>query len=196
MTGDVARLARSAIRNFGIDPTIHPNAPRSTVNRRKLARVQATLSVRKNSPRPEALRRPCNRVAIVGASRCFRNPVVARVGSRYYRTYFVSQFKPLLTLLELRGVSLHDAAPGCGAEGTVRDGGIRNGKPGVARLALRQRLHRFGSGGGCHRRCRHGRRRRLHQPRLSGQGHPVRLFDPVAVDDRRHRRVVRGVFLR
>ena len=39
ITGDVARLARSAIRNFGISPSIHPNAPRSTVNRRKLARV-------------------------------------------------------------------------------------------------------------------------------------------------------------
>ena len=39
ITGDFARLARSAIRNFGISPSIHPNAPRSTVNRRKLARV-------------------------------------------------------------------------------------------------------------------------------------------------------------
>ena len=39
MAGDVTRPARSTVWNFGIDPTIHPNAPRSTVNRRELARV-------------------------------------------------------------------------------------------------------------------------------------------------------------
>ena len=108
-----------------------------------------------------------------------------------------AQFKPLLTLLELR-----DAQPApCelqarGAEGTVRHGGIRNGKRGMARSAPRRRLDRFGPGRDRDRRRRHGRRRRLHQPRLSGQGHPLRLFDPAAVDRRRHRRAVRGVFLR
>ena len=84
----------------------------------------------------------------------------------------------------------------CGAEGTVRHGGIRNGKRGLVRPAPRRRLDRFGHGGDCHRRRRHGRRRRLHQPRFSGQGHPLRLFDPAAVDGRRRRRAVRGVFLR
>ena len=53
----------------------------------------------------------------------------------------------------------------------------------------------FGRGSDRHRRCRHGRRRRLHQPWFSGQGHPLRLFDPVAVDGRRRRRAVRGVCL-
>jgi hypothetical protein len=52
--GEVTRLARSSVRNFGIAPTIHPNVPRSTVNQRKRARVQATPSVRKNSPHPDA----------------------------------------------------------------------------------------------------------------------------------------------
>ena len=79
-------------------------------------------------------------------------------------------------------------------EGADWHGGNRNGKRGMAWPAS-WRLHRFGGRGDRHRRRRHGRRRRLHQPRLSGQGHPVRLFDPVAVDRRRHRRAVRGVFL-
>ena len=83
-----------------------------------------------------------------------------------------------------------------GAEGTVRHGGIRNGKRRSARSAGRRRLQHLGFRGGRDRRGRHGRRRRLHQPRLSGQGHPLGLFDPVAVDHRRHRRAVRGVFLR
>ena len=64
-----------------------------------------------------------------------------------------------------------------------------------ARPAPRRRLDRFGDGGHRHRGRRHGRRRRLHQPRLSGQGHPVRLFDPAAVGRRRPGRAVRGVFL-
>ena len=38
--------------------------------------------------------------------------VVVRSHERYYKTNLVSQFKPLLTLLELRDVSLHHAAPG------------------------------------------------------------------------------------
>ena len=33
---------------------------------------------------------------------------------RYHETDFASQFKPLLTLLELIGVNLHDAFPGVG----------------------------------------------------------------------------------
>ena len=53
----------------------------------------------------------------------------------------------------------------------------------------------FGHRGDRHRRRRHGRRRRLHQPRLSGQGHPLGFLDPAAVGGRRHRRAVRGVFL-
>ena len=56
------------------------------------------------------------------------------------------------------------------------------GSPAWPGRASGRRLHRFGPGGDCHRRRRHGRRRRLHQPRLSGQGHPLRLFDPAAVD--------------
>jgi hypothetical protein len=61
--------------------------------------------------------------------------------------------------------------------------------------ASRRRLDRFGRGCDCHRRRRHGRRRCLHQPWLSGQGHPLRVLDPVAVDGRRRGRAVRGVFL-
>ena len=76
-----------------------------------------------------------------------------------------------------------------------RDGGIRNGKRGMARPAPGRRVHRFGDRGDRHRRGRHGRRRRLHQPRLSGQGHPLRFLDPAAMDRRRHGRAVRGVFL-
>ena len=65
----------------------------------------------------------------------------------------------------------------------------------MARPARGRRVHGFGHRRHRHRGGRHGRRRRLHQPRLSGQGHPVRLFDPVAVDRWRPGRAVRRVFL-
>ena len=83
----------------------------------------------------------------------------------------------------------------CGAQGSVRYGDIRNGQRGMARFAPRRRRDGFGSGRDGDRRGRHGRRRRLHQPRLPGQGHPLRLLDPAAVERRRHRRAMRGVFL-
>ena len=83
----------------------------------------------------------------------------------------------------------------CGAEGTVRHGGIRDGKRRMVQSASWRRDD-FGAGSDCHRGRRHGRRRRLHQPRLSGQGHPLRLLDPAPVDGRRHCRAVRGVLLR
>ena len=94
-------------------------------------------------------------------------------------------------------VSLHHAAPGRWAL-KVRSVMAASETGSVARpgALAGSRLHHLGSRGGCDRRGRHGRRRRLHQPRLSGPGHPVGLFDPVAVDRRRHRRAVRGVFLR
>ena len=54
-------------------------------------------------------------------------------------TEFAPQFKSLLTLLELKGVSLHDAnITGAALEGVDRHGGIRNGKRGMARPAPRQ----------------------------------------------------------
>ena len=125
-------------------------------------------------------------------------PVVARTSAAgIIDTYFVSQFKSLLTLLELTGVSLHDAASRRAALKVRSD--MAASETGSA--AWPGPLSGGGStvsvaGGDRHRRGRHGRRRRLHQPRLSGQGHPLRLFDPAAVDGRRHRRAVRGVFLR
>ncbi len=61
--------------------------------------------------------------------------------------------------------------------------------------APQRRVHGLGAGGHRHRRGRHGWRRRLHQPRLSGQGYPLGVFDPAVVGRRRHRRAVRGVFL-
>ena len=75
------------------------------------------------------------------------------------------------------------------------NGGIRDGNRGMARPASRRR-HRFGDRGDRHRRRRHDRRRRVHQPRLPGQGHPVRLCDPAPLDCRRPRRFMRGVLLR
>ena len=102
---------------------------------------------------------------------------------RYHDTEFASGFKSLLTLLELAGASLHDEKiTGMTRRSVDRHGGIGNGKRGVARPAARRRVHRFGGRGHRHRRRRHGRRRRLHQPRFSGQGHPVGLCDPAAVD--------------
>ena len=120
----------------------------------------------------------------------------ARMAEKVLDTELRVRFKSLLTLLELTGASLHDEKiEGRGAQGMDRHGGIRNGKRGIARPAPRRRIVRFGPGGYRHRGGRHGRRRRLHQPWLSGQGHPLRLFDPVAVGRRRHRRAVRRVCL-
>ena len=61
--------------------------------------------------------------------------------------------------------------------------------------ADRKRVGGLRSGRNRHRRCRHDRGRRLHQSRLPGQGHPVRLLDSAAVDRRRHRRALRGGLL-
>ena len=65
----------------------------------------------------------------------------------------------------------------------------------MARSAAQRRIHGVGGRGGRHRRRRHGGRRRLHQPRLSGQGHPLGLCDPAVMDGRRHRRAMRRVLL-
>ena len=84
--------------------------------------------------------------------------------------------------------------PGVTPEAWTGQGSNGNGKRGKAWPAP-GRVHGFGGRGYRHRRRRHGRRRRLHQPRFSGQGHPLRLCDPAAVDRRRHRGAVRRVFL-
>ena len=81
------------------------------------------------------------------------------------------------------------------ARGMDRHGGIGNGERDMAGPACRRRVHGLRRRSDRHRRCRHGWRRRLHQPRLSGQGHSLRLFDPVALDRWRPGRIVRGVFL-
>ena len=80
------------------------------------------------------------------------------------------------------------------ARSVDRHGGNGNGKRGMAWPAPWQ-VHGFGGRGYRHRRGRYGRRRRLHEPRLSGQGHSFGLCDPLAVDRRRHRRLVRRLFL-
>ena len=64
----------------------------------------------------------------------------------------------------------------------------------MAGPACRRRVHGLGQRSDRHRRRRHGWRRRLHQPRFSGQGHPVRLFDPAALDRGRHGRACAGCF--
>ena len=46
------------------------------------------------------------------------------------------------------------------------------------------------------RRRRHGRHRRVHQPRLPGPGHPLGLRSAAALDRRRRRRAVRRALLR
>src|SRR6516165_6730318 len=43
---------------------------------------------------------------------------------------------------------------------------------------------------------RHDRRRRFHQPGLSGPGNPVRLLAAAAVGSRRRGGIVRGILLR
>jgi len=96
-------------------------------------------------------------------------------------TKFWSGFKSLLTLLELIGVNLHDEKVR-GVTPEVWTGMTASETGGAAWTGRSPAAGpRSGCGGDGHRRGRHDRRRRLHQPRLSGQGHPFGLFDPVVV---------------
>src|SRR5258708_4470891 len=162
------------------------------------ANVEVTLSTRKNSPLPERETEHEIVSRLWAGHFAFAMSDLTKAFCRFqwYRTtIFMPTFKALLTLLELPLPSLHDETIAGVTQSVDRYGGIRNGKRGVAWPALRGRDHRLRHGGDRHRRGRHGRRRGLHQPGLSGQGHPLGLFHSVVMDGRRHCRAMRRVFL-
>ena len=203
VAGDVARSSRShpSGNSDGSDhPPDHPKIhPRSTVDRR-MRRVSATSNSEKLPISRKRLGdlESCRIVGPFTILTGFRGQSASGVRGIMKPDRRALDLNRLLTLLELIAVNLHDAVPGRWAL-KVRSVWLHaeTGRRRSARSAGRQRqFQHLGSRRGCDRRGRHGRRRRLHQPRISGQGHPIGFFPPVAVDHRRHRRAVRGVFLR
>src|SRR3954451_23990228 len=104
--------------------------------------------------------------------------------------------KSLAALLELAGCGLHDETI-CTLECRYFsfDGWFGYGCRGFDRKTFRFRTGGILDSSHGDRGGPHGRRRGFHQPRVSGQGPPLGLFDPAAMAGRRGGRVMRRLRL-